>query len=181
MVPFVGPREDDDARTSDTKGRPHLALQGRGLFLRPVPQAVHPDLREQDRPIVAQAVQPREVVLERLGRFQVHVEGREIKERQPEIFRRRIVHVRHEGVRILILRDPVQALDELLDAAPPVPSDDGRGDFVADAVAEDRRVSRARADPPPDPVLDLPDLARLVQEGHMFSPVQPDHDSQAVF
>src|SRR5207249_4319758 len=85
-----------------------------------------------------------------------------------------------QGVRVFFLRHAVEALDEFLDPLPPMPTDDRRRDFVSDAVAEIRRMTGAGADPLPNSGDDFLDLARFVQEGHVLSPVEADHDPEPV-
>src|SRR5207244_4058341 len=180
VVPFIRPCEDDDTDAAAAESPRDLRLEHCGLSLFSPAKAVEPNLREQDGTVVAQAVQPREIVLEGIPRLEVDVEAKENQERQPQVFGRRVVHIRDQGIRILLLDNPVQAFDESFDATASVPSDDRRGDLISDNVTEHRGMARARSNPGPDPSLDLFDPARLVEESHMLAPVESDHDPELV-
>src|SRR5213078_3256317 len=108
----------------------------------PPAQAVQPDLREEDGTVFAQTVQPREVVLEGIPGFEVDVEAEKVEEWKAQVFGLGVIHVRDESIRIFLLGNPVQAFDEFFDATSSVPSDDRRGDLIADDVAEHGGVAR---------------------------------------
>src|SRR3989442_396029 len=179
-MPLGRPGEDDDPRATETEGDPDLPRQDRRLLLLAVSKAVESDLTEQHRAVIAEAVQSREVVLEGPWGFQVHVEGHEVEERELQVFRRRVVHVGHEGVGILLLRDAIEPLDEPLDPPPSVPTHDRCRDLVSDAVAEHGGMVGTNPDPSPDAAFNFFDLAGLIQEGHVLTPVEPHHDPKPV-
>src|SRR3989442_393652 len=70
----VGQRMPDTPREPHRKGAWDLPRKHRGLLFLAVSKAIQSDLAEQDRAIIAQAVQSCEVVLEGPSGFQVHVE-----------------------------------------------------------------------------------------------------------
>src|SRR5205085_5354098 len=63
-VPFVGPREDEGARATAGEGAMELPAQRLRLPVLAVGAAVQADLREHERALVGQVLQPREVGLE---------------------------------------------------------------------------------------------------------------------
>src|SRR5207302_4202548 len=112
VVPFVRPREDDDTDAAAAESTRDLRLEHCGLSLFAPAKAVEPNLREQDGTVLAQAVQPREIVLEGIPRLEVDVEAEEIQEGQPQVFGRRVVHIRDQGIRTFPLGYPVYAFDD---------------------------------------------------------------------
>ena len=71
-------------------------------------------------------------------------------------------------------------LDEFLDLSSSVPADDRGRNLVSDTITEYCGVAGAAADPSPDLGFDLVSSVRLVQEGHLLAPVEPDHHPETV-
>src|SRR2546428_6845148 len=57
---------------------------------------------------------------------------------------------------------------------------DRRWDLVSDAVAEHGGMVGTNPDPSSDAGFDFFDLAGLIQEGHVLTPVEPHHDPKPV-
>ena len=145
-----------------------------------MPAAVQPDLRHDEGPVADQILKPREVGGQTLLGLQIHVEACEVEERELEVLRGGIVHVRHQGRGILAANRAAQPLEEPLHPAASVPPDDRRRDLVPDRVHQDRRVAGTAADRRADPPLDGVAPRGLVQEGHVLLPGKADHDPQPV-
>src|SRR5439155_105305 len=78
----------------------------------------------------------------------------EVEERHPEVFGRGVVDVRHQPLGVFLLDDPVQPLEVTLDLAAAKPARHQRGDLVTERITQERRVTRAGADPVADQRLD---------------------------
>ncbi len=179
-MPLVGPGEHERAGRTGGEGRPHLPVERARLPSQAVPAAVQPDLRHDEGPVADQILKPREVGGQALLGLQIHVEAREVEERELEVLRGGIVHVRHQARGILAANRAAQPLEEPLHPAAPVPPDDRRRDLVPDRVHQDRRVAGTAADRRADPLLDGVAPRGLVQEGHVLLPGKADHDPQPV-
>ena len=81
---------------------------------------------------------------------QVNVEAAKIDILRQEIFGRRISGIRKKSVGIDCAPDPNQALDKIRDAAHTEPPHHRARDFVADEIAEYRRMTGMRVYPNPD-------------------------------
>src|SRR5206468_12737335 len=84
VVPFIRPCDDGDTDAAAREGPRDLRVEHCGLSLFSPAKAVEPNLREQEGTVVAQAVQPREIVLEGISGLEVDVEAKEIQERSEE-------------------------------------------------------------------------------------------------
>ena len=147
-VPLVRPAEREGAGAAVGEDRAELLLERPRLRRPAVSPAVEPDLGHDEGAVAGEVVEPREIRLEPLPRLEIHVEAEEVGERQVQVFGRRIVDVGDEPVRVLLLRRPVEPLEEALDGAAAVPAHDRGGDLVADRVAKDGGVAGARPDAP---------------------------------
>jgi hypothetical protein len=179
-MPLVGPREHERARAAGCERVRQLPPEAVRLLGEPVPGAVEADFREEKRPVSREVLQPSEVRGELLGRLQIDVEGAQVEERKLEVLGRGVVDVRDEPVRIHVLRGPVQALDEALDAPPPVPADDRGGDLVAYCIAENRRVARAHLDEAADALHDRPGPRVVVKKRDVLLPRQSDEHTETM-
>src|SRR5207253_10387593 len=78
VVPLVRPCKDNDPTATLPEDCAYLPVQGLCLFLLTITEAVQSDLAEKNRPILAQTVQPGDIILESLFRFKVDVEAQKV-------------------------------------------------------------------------------------------------------
>ena len=172
-VPLVRPREDEGAGAARGESRRQLPGERIGLRLVAVSQAVEPQLGDDERAIAREGLQPCQVGLELLFRFEEDVEADEIEERELEVFGRGIVDVRDEGVGIFLRRHAVELFQELLDSPAPVPAHDRSRDLVADRIGEHGRVAGAFTNAAAHAIGDGSHAVRFAQKGDMLFPGDP--------
>jgi hypothetical protein len=143
-------------------------------------EAAEPELAEHERPVTGDALQPCQVGLETITRLEVHVEAHEVHERQVEVLRRGIVHVRDERARILELRGVIQPFEIPFHARPAVPAYDGCGNLVADGVAQHGGMTGTCPYALADTPLDGPGALAVVEERHVLLPRDADHHGEPV-
>ena len=179
-VPLVGPREDKRPGAAGCVDRPQLPLEDARLDIDAVASAVEADLGDQQRAVAGDVVEPGEIRLHRLVRFEVDVEADQIEKRQLEVFGRRVVDVGDERVPVDLLHGRAKLLDEALDLPTAVPPDDRGGDLVPDGVAEDGGMTRAGRDLLLDALDDLRRGSPFVEECNVVFPGEADHDAESV-
>ena len=118
-VPLVRPREHEDARAPRRERGPDLPVEHPCLRDLPVAAAVEPDLGENQGPIAREVVEPGEVGVQLLPRFQVHVEGDDVQEGQVQVLGRGEVDVRDRRLRVFRPGGAVQPLQVSLDGPRP--------------------------------------------------------------
>ncbi len=178
-MPLIGPREHERADAAGASARFELPVQRPGLLLLAVAATVEAELGHQQRAIVGQVLQPREVALEQLAPLQVDVERQEVKARQPQVLGGWEVDVGDQRAGVLIAGGATEALEKALYTSAPVPAHDRRGDLVADGVAEHGRVAGARADRRTHRLLDSIGGPGVEKRDVLF-PGDADHHQQAV-
>src|SRR5438093_10653914 len=179
-MPLVGPREDEDPGAAPREGGTNLAVERARLGLLAVAEAVQPDLAQDERTIADEVLQPRQVRVEPVFRLEVDVEADEVEERQLEVLRGRVVDVRHEAVRILLLDDPAQSLQVPRGASRAEPTDERRRDLVPQRPTEEGRMTGTASDPRPDQRGDVRGALPVDEEAHVLLGRKPRHDPQAV-
>jgi hypothetical protein len=122
-------------------------------------------------------VKPAEIRVEAFLGFEIDVERNEVDAR-PEILRRRIVHVRDETPGILCLHRPKEPVEEALHRLPAMPADDRRRNLVANGIAEHCGVAGTGSHALAHATLDVIPALRIVEEGDVLLPRQPNHDAQ---
>jgi hypothetical protein len=145
-----------------------------------VAQAVEPQLTHDERTITGERVQPCQIGDEPLARLEVDVETEEIEERKFQVFRRRIVDVRHQRRRILALHGVVELVQEARDGARTVPPDDRRRDLVADREGEQRGMIGAPSRVVPQSRDDLARALGVVEEGQVRRPPEARQHAEIV-
>src|SRR5262249_25198089 len=104
----------------------------------------------------------------------------EIQERQLEILGRGEIHIGHQRAGVFRFGRLVKAPDEAFDARFAVPTHDGRGNLVADHEAKHGGMAREARDIGAQLSQDTANASRVVEEGDVLLPRQPDHDAQVV-
>ena len=178
LVPLRRPAEDEAPGAAGLEGLAHLPVEHFRLAQLAVAQAVDADLGQDERALAHQVLQARQVRRKIRPRLEVDVERREVEERELEVLRAWIAHVRDEPFRVLRLHLRAKIRQEALDATPAVPAHQRRRDLVADRVAEQRRVTRERARALAHLRLDAARRTAALQERHVLRPVEPRHDAQ---
>jgi hypothetical protein len=179
-VPLVGPGEDEGARAARREGRADLPLERPGLRGQAVPLRVEADLAQEQRLLPRQVLEPRQVRIEAVGRLEIDVEADEVQEGQIQVLGRRVVDVGDEPARVLRLGRAVQPLQETLHRPPAVPPHHRGRDLAADRVAQNRGVAGAGGHGGAHAVLDDDGQPRVIEEGDVLLPRNPDHDPQAL-
>ena len=154
-VPLVGPGEHEDAGTAGGERAPHLPGERARLDALVVAEAVKPELAHEERSVPGEILETGQVGLEPVLRLEVDVEAHEVEAGQLEVFRRGVVHVRHEPAGVLLLDRPVEPLEVALDPSAAQPARHRRRDLVAEGVAQERRMTGALPDLRADQRLDL--------------------------
>jgi hypothetical protein len=178
-MPLVRPSEHEHPGASRLGNRVELPRERVGLFLLAFAPAVQTKLGEQQRPVVREVLQARQIAREQFPPLEVDVEGDEVEVRQPQILGRGIVDIGDERLWILVLRGAAQPCQEPLGASAAVPANDRRGDLVPDRVGQYSRVAGTRPDRVADGLLDRVAPAD-VQEGDVLLPRDAHQDQQAV-
>src|SRR5262249_12304174 len=99
---------------------------------------------QDQRSVSGQVLHPEEIPAESFPVVQVDVESQKVKEGQAQVFRGRVASIGDQGARIGLPGDLGQLAEKALDAPGPVPRDDRRANFIADAVGENGRVAAAK-------------------------------------
>ena len=141
---------------------------------------VQADLGHEQGAVCGEVLEPREVGVVALGFFEIDVIGVEVHRRDPQILGRRIVDIRDQGIRILVVHGVAHALEEPLDTSRAVPAHDARWDLIPDSEPKHGGVSRAGADRATDPLLDGPCDTWQLQEGDVLLPRHTDEDIQVM-
>src|SRR5262249_3750290 len=141
---------------------------------------VEPDLAHEHWTITRNILQTRQITLETILCLEVDIKAHQVQERQLQILRSGIVHVRDQSFGILILGRPVQAFKVLLHTALPVPAYDRGRNFIANGIAEDGWVTSAGPYTSPDAGLDALGALLVIEKGYMLFPWQPNHYTQTV-
>ena len=177
-VPLVRPREHEDPRRPAGEGAADLPVERAGLRFLAVTSAVEAGLGDDQGPVAADVLEPREIGLELRTGLQEDVEADDVDERKLEVLRARVVDVGDERPGVACLGVVVEVLQESLDPPPSVPADDRGRDLVADRVAEHGGMAGAGPDPLANPLADRLDPLVVVQEGDVLLPRQTDHHPQ---
>ncbi|NBR45779.1 MAG: hypothetical protein EBT68_01395 [Verrucomicrobia bacterium] len=106
-----------------------------------MPDRVHAELPQHQRPLLGQVLETREVGAQVGSAVEVNVVGKKVRLLGKKVFRRRKIRVRRQRRRILILDDARQGIQERLDPLRAVPADKVRRNLVVDIVAEDGRMT----------------------------------------
>ena len=138
--PFVGPRVDDRARQAAANHALDVPADHLRLLGFRMPDRVHAEFPEDERLVLREVLQAREVALEILLPVQVNVERHEIAVLREQVFGRGVARVGKKRLRIGFLPDVDQPLDELDDLPRAQPADHRRRDLVSHEVSENRRV-----------------------------------------
>src|SRR5439155_21700419 len=120
--PTLGPAEPQLAATAGGECRANLPVERARLTTLAVAQGVEAQLAHEERPVPGDVLQARQVRLEALLRLEIDVEADEIEEREPEVFGRGVVDVRHQPLGVFLLDDPVEPLEVTLDLAAAKPA-----------------------------------------------------------
>jgi hypothetical protein len=178
--PLVGPGVDDRPGQPPAHDALDVPLKHLALLVLGVADGVHPELTEDERPVLREVLQASEVSLEVGPAVQVDVESEEVGVLRQEVFRGGKTGVGVEDVGVFALGPVDQFLEELGDALGSEPAHHVAGDLVADEVAEDGGVAAVGVDRRDDGLLDLtPDLP-LVEELDVLGPRDGDEAADAV-
>src|SRR5258708_330440 len=95
-VPFVGPTKYESSRAAGCIRAAYQPVKRMRLFGLTVTPAVQPNLGENQGTLARQILQPCEITLPWLPRFQIDVETNQIEKGKVQIFRGRKVHIRNQ-------------------------------------------------------------------------------------
>ena len=180
-VPLVGPREHEHAGASSRERRPHLPVERLRLHVVAIAETVESQFAHDERSVTGDILQTPQVRLEPRRGLEVDVEAHEIEERELEVFRRGVVDVGHEPVRVLVLDHPAKPLEVALDLWATQPARHRRRDLIAEGIAQERRVTGTLADSLADQRLDLGHLLLAIdEEAHILFGGQSHHDPESV-
>ena len=113
-----------------------------GLFLLRIPDGVHAEFAENQRPFLRQILQPQQVTFEVPLIVQVNVETAKIDVLREKIFGWRIRGVGKKRSGVNCPPHPNQFLDKFHHPARAKPAHHGAGNFVSNKISENRRVAR---------------------------------------
>ena len=148
------------------------------LFLG-VPDGVHTEFAKDEWLVVGQILKPRQVAIKVVLPVQVDIECHKVAVLRKEILGRRIAGVREKGARVFRAADVDQLLDKLRDFPRSEPTHHRRRDFIADQVAEDRRMPCVFFNPVANRLLRLVADFRVVEKFQMLGPWNRDERPNA--
>ena len=179
-IPFIGPGIHKDPGATVGKHRANLPVEDLRLLAFAVAITVQAQLRHHQGPVSGDVVQARQIGIQTFVRFQIHVEGEKIQKRQLQIFRRGIIHIRHQGLPILRLCPLIEPFQKPFQLAPAVPPHDRGRYLVADRVTQQRRVARQRPHLAAHHLIDRSGAFAIIQKRHRTLHRQPRHDAQSL-
>ena len=179
--PLVGPGINKQPAAARCEGRAHLPVQHRRLLRLAVAQTVQPEFGHDQGPIPGDGVQAAQVGFEAFLRFQVDVKANKIQKRQLQVLGGRIIDIGDQTLRVLLFRGARHLFEEPLDAAAPLPSDDGGWDFVAQGVTEHGRMAGTGTNLFAHHAFDRLDAFRVIQKGGRTFDRQAHQHEQPVF
>ncbi len=179
-VPFIRPGKDKRAGTPPRKDRADLPLEHVRLSVLSVATTVESDLPHEHRTVTRHVLQTRQVGLKAFLRLEVHIEAHQVQERQLQVLRGGIVHVRDQPFGVLILGHLVQAFKVLFHTAVPIPTDDRGRNLIANRIAQDGRVASAGSHAGTEACFDTTGALLVIEKRHMLFPRQPHHHPQPV-
>jgi hypothetical protein len=179
-MPFIRPRKHERAGRSARERRSNLPVQHACLLVAPVAHAVEPHLAEQQRPLIGDDLQPRQIGVESILGLQIDVETHQIQKRQAQIFGGRIVDVRDQALGIFFFYGAIQFAQIAFDARRADPAHQLGWNLVAERVAEQRRVTRAAAHLRPDLFSDIRRVFGIDKVSGVLLGRKPDHDLEAM-
>ena len=179
--PLIRPGVDERAGQSAAHHAFDMPLEHLGLFLLGVAQGVHAEFAHDERPVLGEILQPRQIPVEVLLPVEVHIEGVEIHVRRQQVFRGRIAGVGEEHVVIGIASEIDHVLDEFRDAAHAVPAHHRARDFVGHEVAHQSGMTGVGLHVGVYLVEDFPSAFSGIEEVHILPPPERDHHADAVF
>ena len=136
----------------------------------PFPNGIHPALTQQQWLGFRHALQPGQVILERLLVVEVNIETDKVHGLRPHKFRRRVICERAQAFRVRTFGFLNEPVNELGDGRRAAPAHDVGRNFVGDAVGEDRRVPRAAVHSPAHCVARRRPVRRRIQETKLLVP-----------
>ncbi len=176
--PFVGPRIDHRARQPAAHHAVDMPREHVRLLLLGMANRVHAEFAEHERLVVREILQAQQVLLEVALVVQVNVEGEEVDVLRQQVLGRRITRVGIKRTRIDRAGEIDELLEEFRDAADAEPAHHGGGDFVADEVAEDRRMALVTRDALADRLDHLRANAAIVEKLDVLGPRNGDERAQ---
>ncbi len=178
-VPLIRPGEHEHAGAPGREGRAHLPVEGPGLDVFAVAQAVKPELAHHERAVAGEVLQPGEIGVEALLRLEIDVEAQQIQERQPEVFRGGVIHVGDQPVRVSLLHHAIQPLEIALHLPTAQPACHRSRDLIAERVTQECRMASAGAHLRANQIGDVGGVAATVdQEPDVLLGAEPDHHVQ---
>ena len=139
--PFIRPRKHNRPRRAAAHDALHMPAEHLRLLVLGVADRVHAEFAEDQRLVLREILQPREVAVEVALFVEIDVEGEKIDVLRKQILGGRITRVAVKRARIGRACDADELLDKLRDAPRAEPAHDARRDFVSDEVGKNRVVS----------------------------------------
>src|ERR1051326_98403 len=178
--PFIGPGRDEKSGTPAGKNSSRLPFERASLGRLTMTKAGEANLSHHERALVRQILQASNVGLQLLLRLEINVKRNKIQKRKIEIFGRRIVYIRYETFGVFFFGGPIKPLEKFLNAAVTVPTNNGRRNFIADGIGEQRRMLIAGANGLADAPFESANAARFIEKCNVLFPGQANHHSQIV-
>jgi len=157
-----------------------MQLQQRRLLLLAVPDCVHAELPQHQRPLLCEILEARKVGPQIRPTVEVDVVGKEIRLLGKKILRRGKIGVGGQRPRILVFHQPHEGVQKRLHPLRPVPANQVRGNLVVHVVAEDRGMTGLALRRPANARPDLLPHRPIVQKENPPLPRHRHHHPQAV-
>ena len=168
--PLIRPREKDRPRRAAAHHAFEMPGEHAGLLVLALADRVHAEFAKDQRLVLREILQPREILFKIALPLEIDVVGNEIDVARQQVFRRRIAGKTVERAGVGRAGDADEFLDKLDDPLRAEPPHDGKGNLVAHVVAEDRLMPRVFRHARADRLLDLPPDFRVVQKLDVLRP-----------
>ncbi len=179
-IPLVRPGEHEHSGTAGCERGADLPVERARLHLVAVAQAVEPELAHHQRAVAGEVLEPGDVAVESFLRFEVDVEAQQVQERQPQVFGGGVVYVGHQAVRVFVFHDAVHPLEIAFHLPAAQPAGHRSRDLVAERVAQQGRMTGARAHLGTNRRLEVPPAPTFDQSPDQLLGREPDHHVEAV-
>src|SRR5206468_1844770 len=142
--PFVSPGKKNRSGKATFYDAIDVPTEHVGLLVFRMPDRVHAEFPKDKRMLTSEILEPQQVPLEITLVVEVHVKTAKISILRQQIFGRGICRIRKESIRIDSASDPDQFLYKFNHSTRAEPPRHGAGNFVADQVTKNCRVSDVR-------------------------------------
>ena len=158
-----------------------MPAQHLGLLLFGVANRVHPEFAKDERLVIGEVLQAREVAVEIVLAVEIDIESDEVAVLREQVFRWRVARVGEQGLGIGFAADVDELFDELRDLARAEPANHRGGNFVANEVAENGGMPCVFGNPVAHSFLGCVADGAVVKKFQMLGPRDRNQGTDAEF